>query len=112
MSVQMSARFWAVVLLIALVVVGGTAAAVAPAVAGNSLDARLLNRDGSAVGSIRQEPLGRYSLFDTQSRRLGYGRESADGRTIEFFAPDGRRLFKLKRDSRPGFGRPDPVPGR
>ena len=109
----MSVGFCAAILLApTLVVVISPAIAVAPAAAGSRLNGRLLDRDGKVVGSIRQEPVGRYSLFDAQSRRLGYGRESADGRTIEFFAPDGRRLFQLERDRAPRSVRPDPVPGR
>ena len=102
----MSLRFHAVILLMPLVVLGGTAAiAVARAGAGSALNGRLLDRHGKAVGSIRQEPLRRYSVFDAQSRRLGYGRESADGRAIEFFAPDGRRLFELRPEGTPrGLG--------
>ena len=90
-------RFCTAIVVVQVVVVGGAAIGFAPAAAGSALNGRLLDRDGKAVGSIRQEPSGRYSLFDTESRRLGYGRESADGRTVEFFAPDGRRLLQLKR---------------
>lgn len=74
----------------------------AVAAAGGTIDGRIFDRDGKRIGEIRRDRWGGYEIFDEKSRRLGYGRESSDGRTIEFFAPDGRRLFELRRDDPPG----------
>jgi len=66
--------------------------------AAGDLDGRILDPAGKRLGEIRRDPWGGYSLLDDKSRRLGYGRESPDGRAVEFFAPDGRRLFEIRSD--------------
>ena len=86
-------------LIVALAVAVIAVVALRPAtIAAGDLDGRILDPAGKRLGEIRRDPWGGYSIFDDKSRRLGYGRESPDGRAVEFFAPDGRRLFEIRRD--------------
>ena len=92
-------RFQRIVLTFVMAAAVIAAVALSPATsAGGDLDGRILDPAGKRLGEIRRDPWGGYSIFDDKSRRLGYGRESPDGRAVEFFAPDGRRLFEIRRD--------------
>ncbi len=59
----------------------------------------VFDKDGNRKGKVVERTPGNFDLFDKNSNRLGYGRVSPyDGKTIEFFDPQGRRLFEIRRD--------------
>jgi hypothetical protein len=62
----------------------------------------LVDPEGRRRGEVR-ERAGGYDLYAPDGRRLGWGRPSGvDPNRIEFFAPDGKRLFDLRLRGQPG----------
>lgn len=59
--------------------------------------ALLLNERGEVVGRVQERPGGSIDVFDADSNRLGWGRQSRTG-DVELFDVRGRRLGTWQRD--------------
>lgn len=46
---------------------------------------------GNKIGTVKPNPLGGFDVYSRDGTRLGRGRATPDGRTIELLKPDGER---------------------
>lgn len=56
-----------------------------------------IRHGGKSVGTVKENRLGGYDLYDRKGNRVGHARRSRIApRTLEIFSPDGKRLGTVK----------------